>query len=108
MSDDTSKIIRRIEDDFKQKVAQAEQSLDAPPDGKERSAEVIMLADRLAYAMRAADAHGRQMMPWRAGYKIEEDCVWCTEVCAAVTNKRARPVHPDPDIEEVLQNAFSS
>lgn len=58
--------------------------------------------------MRAAQAHSQQIMPWRAGYKVDSDLAWCDEVCQAVKNKVGRPPHPDPDIEQALQDALSS
>ena len=68
--------------------------------------EVEALAKRIDWILRAAYAHSQGMMPWRAGASCDEDSLWVDEVCLAVRHQKARPTHPDSDIEQLLLNAL--
>ena len=65
-----------------------------------------LLVQRLNYATMATLAHTQGMVPWRAtSHPLPvEDREWCTAVCNAVLQKQARPPHPNPEIEKVLQD----
>jgi hypothetical protein len=73
---------------------------------------VRLMAWRLEYALNAALAHANNLVAWRAVPQGRElprgDRDWCTTVCESTINKRARPPHPDSDIEEFLQNVTAS
>ena len=111
MADDiesTRKVIEKIASDFQAKVA-AEliaQDSDSEPVYAESAATVKQTADRLLWILRAAQAHSQGDMPWRAKPPTKEDEAWCEQLIEAVLAKRARPPHPDPDIEQVLLDAL--
>lgn len=111
MGFDIKKIIANIIADLNQKVSKAEEKLDAPiaSDSTEvNDPAAELFAARLRYAVEAADAHRKGLMPWRAGYRTEEDVDWCTNVAFAVQSRTGRPTHPDADIEQALLDAFGS
>lgn len=110
MSSDINKILANIKADLDAKLDKAQQELDKPASDQAAATDpaVVLYAERLRYALMAAAAHREGSMPWRAGYKTEEDVEWCTQVAHAVRDKRARPVHPDGDIEQALLDAFGT
>lgn len=111
MGFDIKKFIANVIADLNQKVAKAEEKLDAPiaSDSTEvNDPEAELFGARLRYAVEAAEAHRKGLMPWRAGYRTEEDFEWCTNVAHAVRGRRGRPTHPDADIEQALLDAFGS
>ena len=104
----TRNAIDKIVSDLEKKVSQAEDSSDAAttPLDEAEAAESKALADRLWWIIRVAGAHSQGDMPWRASPPTPQDEQWCEEVIQAVRGKRARPSHPDPDIEQMLLDAL--
>lgn len=111
MTFDIKKVLENLENDLSERLASAERKLDEQKNEDRAEIddpEVRIFAERLRYAVMAAQAHRDGVMPWRAGYKAEEDFEWCTQVAKAVREKRARPEHPNSDIEQALLNAFGT
>ncbi|MHA6896373.1 hypothetical protein ACQUJT_20170 [Ralstonia pseudosolanacearum] len=106
MTESSKDILAKIVKDAEDMQAEAERLLDAPPSGAPATEEEERDAKRLLWIFRAAAAHASGAMPWRAGYPSEEDLAWVNEVCEAVRQKRARPRHPDPAIEQLLVDAL--
>ena len=108
---DIKKIIADLKSDLDNKLIQADKKLDEPAPGNTVTSadpEALLFAQRLRYALMAALAHRKSLMPWRPGYKTEEDVDWCTQVAHAVRDKKARPTHPDSDIEQALLDGFDT
>jgi len=82
------------------------QNSDAQDVDAATAAETKRFSERLWWILRAAWAHSQGDMPWRAHPPTSEDEAWCEQVIQAVRTKRARPPHPDPDIEQVLVDAM--
>lgn len=91
-------------------MSDAHQQLDSPSavPAEPATDEEMLFAKRLMYAIKAALAHSQGSMPFRANYPTQADVDWCDEVCKAVRDNRARPTHPDSNIEEALQNALAT
>ncbi|HET9643036.1 MAG TPA: hypothetical protein VFP68_06700 [Burkholderiaceae bacterium] len=99
-SSEIRQMVQRLMADFQAKV---DENMAQPV---ELTEEQRLRSDRLMWILRAAYAHAEGCMPWRAKPPTGADAVWCDQVCYAVRDKRARPEHPDPDIEQLLLNAF--
>jgi len=114
MTDDdmesTRKAIDRISADLQARLTAATevQGTDSGPCDAAEAAQAKHLAERLWWVFRAAAAHSQGDMPWRAHPPTEEDAAWCEQLIEAVRAKRARPPHPDPDIEQALLDALPS
>lgn len=111
MPSDIKKVIADLKNDLDKKLEQAEQELSEPASidtAAITDPSAMLFAERLRYAVMAAAAHSEGVMPWRPGYKTEEDCEWCTQVAHAVRDRRARPTHPDSEIEQALLDAFGT
>jgi hypothetical protein len=85
-----------------------EELLDSPSDGAPLTDQDRAAVNRLCWILRAALAHSQGSMPWRAKAPTEGDSMWVDQVCHAVRDKRARPPHPDADIEQMLMDALPS
>ena len=111
MADDietTRRAIGKIVQDFEAKVASSLRERGTSPDGVDEAAanEARQFAERLWWIFRVALAHSQAMMPWRAHPPTKEDEAWCDAIIEAVRQRRARPTHPNADIEQVLLDAF--
>lgn len=87
------------------KRAEAERKLEEPPMHSPLTPQEQLLADRTMWAVAIAHYHAQQVVPFLdiyGGPRTPEDEEWGEEVRQAAAYKRARPVHPEPDIEDVL------
>ncbi|WP_042591485.1 hypothetical protein [Ralstonia solanacearum] len=101
-------ILAKIVKDAEDMQAEGERLLNAPPTGEPVTEEEERRAKRLWWICAVAVAHANGRTPWRADYPSEEDLAWADEVGEAVLKKRARPPHPDPEIEQLLVDALST
>ncbi|MGC5887796.1 hypothetical protein [Ralstonia pseudosolanacearum] len=106
MTESSKAILAKIVKDAEDMQAEGERLLDAPPTGAPATEEEARQGKRLLWICAVAVAHANGCTPWRADYPSEEDLAWATEVGEAVLQKRARPPHPDPEIEQLLSDAL--
>lgn len=106
MTESSKDILAKIVKDAEDMQAEGERLLDAPPTGEPATEEEQRKGKRLWWILRVAAAHAAGLMPWRAGYPSDEELAWADAVAEAVRQKRARPPHPDPEIEQLLVDAL--
>lgn len=106
MTESSKEILAKIVKGAEDMQAEGERLLDAPPTGEPFTEEEERQGKRLLWIFRVAIAHANGCTPWRAGYPSEEDLAWADQVGEAAIKKRARPPHPDPEIEQLLVEAL--
>lgn len=64
------------------------------------------LSVRLMYALQIVHCYAKGVMPLHREGLSADEFLWVDAVCDAISEYQPRPPHPDPRIEDFLQNMF--